>query len=182
MRCFAAAGLETSRLSFRFDGTPPHCIDSSPIDLVFAFFDEPANTLESSPHSVRFEVTGTRPDGCRTYDVWMGAGERRWMQTGEQELREPPRRLVTRGWSWTDDRSKRILIISTDRRFSVDGDATRVDVEVDGRLEQPLRHPLQAVTNWLTGGYAARVRAPILVVAKRIEALHGLAADVTSSG
>ena len=150
----------------------------APVEMVFAFFDEPATTLESSPHAERFEVTGTSPDGCRTYDVWMGAGERRWMQTVEQVLREPPKRLVTRGWSWTDDRSKRMLTISTDRRFSADGNATRVDVVVDAQLEQPLRHPLQAVTNWLRGGATQReFEHQLLLVAKRVEALNGLATD-----
>lgn len=70
---------------------------------VFAFFDDPSNTLEFHPHAERFEVIDEQPNGRRTYDVWMHSDTNEWMQTVEQVLREPPTRLVTRGGSWTTD-------------------------------------------------------------------------------
>lgn len=100
----------------------------------------------------------------------MRAGKRRWTQTVEQVLREPPHRLATHAWTWTDDRSKRMLVIVTDRRFTVDGDSTRVDVTVKTRLERPLRHPLQALRNWLYRGAAQReFEHQLSLIAKRIE-------------
>ena len=91
----------------------------APIDDVFAFFDEPGNALEFSPHAERVEVIDQRPDGRRTYDVVMRADSREWMQTIEQVLREPPTRLVTRGGSWESDRSNLGLRVTTDRRLSL---------------------------------------------------------------
>ena len=143
----------------------------APIDRVFAFFDDPANTVETSPHAERFEVIDMKPDGRRTYDVWMPADDRDWMQTIEQVLREPPHRLITRGGSWTADRSECLLTIVTDRQFSADGDGTRVYVTIETRLCRPLRHPLQALRNWLQSGYAQReFEHRFALIAKRIEA------------
>ena len=128
----------------------------APIDAVFAFFDEPGDTLEFNPHAERFEVIDQRPDGRRTYDVTMRSDATKWMQTVEQIVREPPTRLVTRGGSWTTNRDKWLLIVTTDRRLSVVGDGTRIDVVIESRLNQPLRRPLQAMRNWLWRGATQR--------------------------
>ncbi|MBA2382839.1 MAG: hypothetical protein H0V73_12080 [Chloroflexi bacterium] len=91
----------------------------------------------------------------------------------EQVLREPPTRLVTRGRSWTTDRRSWLLTITTDRRFSVEGDGTRIDVTIESRLDQPLRRPLQAVRNWLWRGAAQQeFEHQLTLIAKRLEAAH----------
>jgi hypothetical protein len=124
----------------------------APIDEVFAFFDDPAQTLEVNAHAVSLEVVELQPDGRRTYDVVMGAGVKRWMQTVEQVTRIPPTRLVTKGGSWTTDRRKWLLTITTDRRFTGEADGTRVEITIDYTLDRPLRRPLQAIRNWLYRG------------------------------
>jgi hypothetical protein len=145
----------------------------APIDQVFSFFDDPANTVEFSPHAERFDVIDHQPDGRRTYDVWMRSDARHWMQTVEQVLREPPHRLITRGGSWTSDRSKWLLTITTDRHFSVEGHGTRIDATIETQLDQPLRRPLQAVSNFLQRGAAQRqAEHQLALVAKRIEEHH----------
>lgn len=103
----------------------------APIEDVFAFFDDLSYTLEFNPHAERIDVVHHKPDGRRTYDVVMRSDTNEWMQTVEQVLREPPTRLVTRGGSWTNDRRKWLLTIATDRRFSVDGDGTRIDITIE---------------------------------------------------
>ena len=143
----------------------------APIDEVFAFFDDPSSTLEFNPHAERFEVVDQQPDGRRTYDVVMRSHAKEWMQTVEQVLREPPTRLVTRGGSWTSDRRKWLLTITTDRRFSVEGDGTRVDLTIDSRLDQPLRRPMHAVRDWIWRGAARReFEHQLALIAKRLEA------------
>jgi uncharacterized protein YndB with AHSA1/START domain len=145
----------------------------APIEEVFAFFDDPANTLEFNPHAERFDVIDHQPDGRRTYDVVMHSDTNDWMQTVEQVLREPPTRLVTRGGSWTTDRRSWLLTITTDRRFSVEGDGTRIDVTIESRLDQPLRRPLQAVRNWLWRGAAQQeFEHQLALIAKRLDAAH----------
>jgi carbon monoxide dehydrogenase subunit G len=128
----------------------------APIEEVFDFFDDPDNTLEFNEHAERFEVVEVRPDGRRTIDVVMQAGRKRWMQTVEQVVRDPPTRLTTRGGTWTTQRDQLILKATTDRRFSVEGDGTRVDVAIDLRLQRPLQRPFWAVLGWLQRGAARR--------------------------
>jgi hypothetical protein len=48
----------------------------------------------------------------------------------ERVFSEPPTRLITRGGSWTVDRHRWLLTITTDRRFSEEGDGTRIDVTI----------------------------------------------------
>jgi hypothetical protein len=143
----------------------------APIDEVFSFFDDPHSTLEFNPHAERFEIVDQQPDGRRTYDVVMHSDTSEWMQTVEQVLREPPKRLITRGGSWTVDRDHWLLTITTDRRFSEEGDGTRIDVTIESRLDQPLRRPLQALRNWLWRGAAQQeFEHQLALIAKRLEA------------
>jgi hypothetical protein len=143
----------------------------APIDEVFSFFDDPGSTLEFNPHVERFEVVDQQPDGRRTYDVVMRSDTNEWKQTVEQVLREPPTRLVTRGGSWTTDRRHWLLTITTDRRFSAEGDRTRVDVTIESRLDRPLRRPFQAVRNWLwRGATRQEFEHQLALIAKRLEA------------
>ncbi len=143
----------------------------APIERVFAFFDDPANTVAVSPHAQRFEVIAVTADGRRTYDIWIRSVDKEWMQTVEQVLREPGSRLVTRGWSWTNDRSKAALRITTDRQFSEAGRGTRVFATIDAHVDQPLRHPVPWLRNTLARGYAqAEFEHQLAVIAKRIEA------------
>ena len=143
----------------------------APIDEVFSFFDDPGSTLQFNPHAEGFDVIDRRSDGRRTYDVVMRSDTKEWMQTVEQVLREPPTRLLTRGGSWTGDRHRWLLTITTDRRFSVEGDGTRVDVTIETRLDDPLRRPLMAIRNWLWRGAAQQgFEHQLALIAKRIEA------------
>jgi len=143
----------------------------APIDEVFAFFDDPGSTLEFNPHAERFEVVDQQPDGRRTYDVVMRSDAKEWTQTVEQVLREPPTRLVTRGGSWAFDRGKWLLTITTDRRFSVEGGGTRIDVTIESRLDQPWRRPVQALRNRLWRGAASQeFEHQLALIAKRLEA------------
>jgi len=143
----------------------------APINEVFSFFDDPGRTLEFNPHAGRLEVVDQQPDGRRTYDVVMHSDTNQWMQTVEQVLRNPPTRLVTRGGSWTIDRHHWLLTITTDRRFSEEGDGTRIDVTIESRLDQPLRRPLQALRNSLWRGAARReFEHQLALIANRLEA------------
>lgn len=143
----------------------------APIEEVFAFFDDLGKTLEFNPHAERFEVVDQQPDGRRTYEVVMRSETNEWMQTVEQVLREPPTRLVTRGGSWTRDRHRWLLTITTDRRFSIEGDGTRVQVTIESRLDQPFRRPLHAVRNWLWRGAARQeFEHQLALMAKHLEA------------
>ncbi len=125
---------------------------AAPIQDVFAFFDDPANTLEFNTHARRFEVVAVQPDGRRTIDFEMNSGAKTWMQTVEQEVREPPTKLVTRGGTWTSDRRTFLMTVTTDRSFSVEGDGTRLDVTVEFRLDQPWRRPFWTVLSWIQRG------------------------------
>jgi uncharacterized protein YndB with AHSA1/START domain len=144
---------------------------AAPIENVFAFFDDPHNTIAYSPHARRVKVIETRADGCRTYDVWMQGHDKAWMQTVEQVLREPPRRLVNRSWSWSDDRSKRVLSITSDRQFSEDVGNTFARVWIDVSLVQPLRRPFDAARNLIfRGATQLEFEHQLDVIGKRIEA------------
>lgn len=46
----------------------------APVDEVFAFFDDPANTMTVNEHAVRFRIVDTEPDGRRTFEIVMRAG------------------------------------------------------------------------------------------------------------
>jgi uncharacterized protein YndB with AHSA1/START domain len=145
----------------------------APVEDVFAFFDDTANTIRLNNHAVRFEVVDAQPDGRRTFDIVMRAGSNEWMQTVEELVYEPPTRLVTRGGSWTTDRRHWLLTITTDRRLSPESDGTRVDVTIDTKLVQPLRHPAQAIRNWLGRGAAqAEFERQLALMAERLEAQH----------
>lgn len=146
---------------------------SAPIDEVYSFFSDPASTLQFNEHAVRFQVVHAQPDGRRTFDVLMRAGSNEWTQTVEELVDEPPIRLVTRGGSWTTDRRQWLLTITTDRRFSREGDGTRVEITIDFKLGQPLRHPAQAIGNWLRRGAArAEFERQLALMAERLEAQH----------
>jgi uncharacterized protein YndB with AHSA1/START domain len=145
----------------------------APLEHVFSFFDDPSNTIEFNEHAVQFDSVDVQPDGRRTVDVVMGAGSRQWMQTVEQVLRDPPRRLITSGSTWSTDRGHHLLTVTTDRRFSAEGDGTRVDVIIHSRLHQPLRRPVQAIVNWLQrGATQAEFERQLGLIAKRIEERH----------
>ena len=44
----------------------------APIDEVFAYFDDPANTLEFTSHAKSFDVVSVAPDDRRTFDAICG--------------------------------------------------------------------------------------------------------------
>ena len=146
----------------------------APVGEVFAFFDDPANTMQVNEHATRYEVVDAQADGRRTFDITMRAGAKEWMQTIEQVVREPPTRLTTRGGSWTTDRRDWLLTVTTDRRFSTEGDGTRVDVTIDSRLDHPYRRPVRAIQNWLQRGVAqAEFEHQLASIAARIEGVVG---------
>ena len=146
----------------------------APIDEVFAFFDDPKNTLAVNEHTVRFEIVDEQPDGRRTFEVVMRAGAKEWTQTIEQVVREPTTRLTTQGGSWTTDRREWVLTVCTDRRFSIEGDGTRVDVTVETRLDHPFRRPFQAILNWLhQGATRTEFEYQLDLIAARIEGVSG---------
>ena len=148
----------------------------APIEDVFAFFDDFAKTKEFNVHAVRFEVVDAQPDGRRTVEVVMRAGAREWMQTIEQVIREPPTRLVTRGGTWTTDRRRRLLTVTTDRRFTTEADGTRVHVTIESRLDHPLRRPFWAILNWLHRGATRReFEHQLNLIRARIEGAPGSA-------
>ena len=93
-----------------------------------------------------------------------------WMQTVEQIIRERPTRLVTRGGSWTTVRGDWLLTVTTDRRFTTEGDATRVEITIDSRLDHPFLRPAQAIRNRLREG-ATRTEFDyqLELMARRIE-------------
>jgi hypothetical protein len=142
----------------------------APIEEVFAHFDDPANMVHVNEHAVHYEIVDVLPDGRRTYDVMMRAGAKEWTQTIEQVVREPHDRLTTRGGSWTTDRRSWLLTVTADRRFSTEGNGTRVDVIIDAKLDRPYRRPVQAIQNWLHRSAArADSEDQLAVIAARIE-------------
>jgi hypothetical protein len=143
---------------------------SAPIHVVFAYFDDPANTLQVNEHAVCYEVVDEQPDGRRTFDVTMRAGTEDWMQTVEQVVREPHSRLMTRGGSWTTDRRDWLLTVTTDRRLATEGDGTHVDVTIESTLNRPFRRPFQTIRNWLQrGATRAEYEYQLEAIADRIE-------------
>jgi polyketide cyclase/dehydrase/lipid transport protein len=148
----------------------------APIEDVFAFFDDFAKTMEFNVHAVRFEVVDAQPDGRRTVDVLMRADPKEWMQTIEQVIRKPPTRLVTRGGTWTTDRRRWLLTVTTDRRFTRETDGTRVTVTLENRLVHPLRRPHWAILNWLHQGATRReFEHQLNLIGARIEGAPGSA-------
>lgn len=142
----------------------------APIDDVFGFFDDQAKTMEFNAHAVDLEVVDVQPDGRRTFDIVMRSDAMTWMQTVEQVVRERPTRLVTRGGSWTTDRRHWVLTFTADRRFTTEGDGTRVDVTFDIHLDHPFRRPLQAIRNWLyQGATRTELEHQLVLMARRIE-------------
>ncbi len=121
----------------------------APVEDVFTFFDDQANTMEFNAHAVSLEVVDVQPDGRRTVDIAMKSDALEWIQTVEQVIREPPTRLLTRGGSWTTERGNWILTVTTDRRFTPEGDGTRLEITIDGRLDHPFLRPAQAIRNRL---------------------------------
>jgi len=164
------AAAQAQALSFAAMEVKLSRLIRAPIEEVFAYFDDPAHMVQVNEHAGRFEVVDAQPDGRRTYDVTMRAGSREWMQTTEQVVREPPTRLMTRGGSWTSDRRHWLLTVTTDRRFSIEGDGTRVDVIIEARLDRPYRRPVQALRNWLYRGAArAEFEHQLAAIAALIE-------------
>jgi hypothetical protein len=119
------------------------------VEEVFAFFDDPANTLTFSDHAVGFHIVEAHPDGRRTFDVAMRAGRNDWTQTIEQVIREPPARLTTRSGSWNTDRGDWLITAITDRRFSTEDEGTRVDVTIEMQVHNPFRRLVYSTSNWL---------------------------------
>jgi hypothetical protein len=147
------------------------------IEDVFGFFDDPARTLEFNAHAVGLELVDVQPDGRRTFDVVMRSDAMEWMQTVEQVIRQQPTRLMTRGGSWTTDRRHWLLTVTTDRRFTTEGDGTRVDVTIESGLDNPFRRPLQAIRNWLQqGATRTEFEHQLELMARRIEDPEGPAA------
>jgi hypothetical protein len=140
----------------------------APIDEVFAFFDDPDNTLEFNDHAESFTLVEVQPDGRRTIDIAMRSGSASWVQTYEQVIREPPVRLVTEGHTWTTDRDRPTLALVTDRRLSAEGDGTRLSVTVGVRT--PGR-PVQSVLNWIRrGAFKAELEHQLSAIAERFAA------------
>src|SRR5258706_16435080 len=121
------------------------------IDDVFDFLDDPASMLtvggHAAEHSQGIDLVGTQPDGRRTFDIRMRAGSREWVQSVEQVLRERPTRLVTRGWTWTENRNDPYLSVTTDRQLTSESGGTRVAMTV--QYEPHKRSLLAFAVNWL---------------------------------
>ncbi len=146
----------------------------APVEDVFAFFDDQANTMEFNAHAVSLEVVDVQPDGRRTVDIVMKSDALEWMQTVEQVIRERPTRLVTRGGSWTDERGNWLLTVTTDRRFTSEGDGTRVEITIDSRLDHPFLRPAQAIRNRLRqGATRTEFEHQLEFMARRIEGRRG---------
>jgi hypothetical protein len=146
----------------------------APIDEVFAFFDDPLKMLEFNEHAVHFDVVDAKPDGRRTFDVVMRAGAKQWRQTVEQVIREPPTRLMTRGGTWSTDRRRWLLTVTTDRRFSADGDGTLLDATIETTVDDPFHHPFGAILNWVQQGAAkAEFERQLDAITARIEGVVG---------
>jgi hypothetical protein len=148
---------------------------AAPVEEVFAFLDEPMNIVEFQEHAKshlqQVDLVETLPDGRRTFDFQMRAGPRAWMQTVKQVLREPPTRLVSDGWTWTKDRDRRVLTLTSDRRLAADSDGTRLETTIETRLEHPWRNPFAVVVGWLTrGAFRLEQEHALHFMAEHIEA------------
>lgn len=126
----------------------------APIEDVFDFLDDPVNAVRLSEHTADhaagIEVVDSKPDGRRTVDIRMRAGNREWVQTIEQVVRERPTRLVTRGGTWQGSRDAVVLAVTTDRRLSAGPDGTHLTVTVDYQPGSPSL--VQAARLWLQRG------------------------------
>ena len=153
----------------------------APIEDVFDFFDDQANTLEFNAHAASLEVVDIQPDGRRTFDIVMRSDTLQWMQTVEQVIRERPTRLRTRGGSWTTDRDQWLLTVTMDRWFTVEGDGTLMDV-IDSRLDRPFLRPAQAIRNRLQeGATRTEFEHQLEFIARRIEGRGGPTAPRSAS-
>jgi hypothetical protein len=130
----------------------------APIEEVFDFLDDPANTIRLNEHVVshleRSDIVETLPDGRRTVDLHMRRGNQAWVQTIRQVIRERPGRLVSEGGTWTTDRNDLVLAIRTDRRLASVPSGTRLDVTIEGETGRP---SLLAHARLLLQGDFARV-------------------------
>jgi uncharacterized protein YndB with AHSA1/START domain len=128
------------------------------IEDVFDFLDDAANVIKlgghAAGHVAGIEVVDSKPDGRRTVDIRMRAGDREWVQTIEQVVRERPTRLVTRGGTWQESRDAVILAITTERRLSPGPDGTIVTLMVD--YEPGRQSRVQAARVWLQRGATRR--------------------------
>lgn len=131
---------------------------SAPIEVVFAFYDDPANVarLRDDPELVRSDVREVRPDGSRTFDLTFRDAHSQWVQTYIQDVREAPYRHVIRAWTWTADRAKPIAAQRTERRLVAVGLGTRVELDAEMHYPDPWRHLPEVVSAWLWGYAAAR--------------------------
>jgi hypothetical protein len=124
------------------------------LEEVFDFLDEPANGLglggHAAEHVAGIQVVGTEPDGRRTFDLRMRAGQRTWTQTIRQVVRQRPNRLLTEGWTWVTDRNDPYLVVTNDRRLSLQDGETRVDVAIHYELRK--RSLLASAVGWLQRG------------------------------
>lgn len=130
----------------------------APIEDVFDFLDDPANAIRLSEHAADhaagMEVVDSKPDGRRTVDIRMRAGNREWVQTIEQTVRERPTRLVTRGGTWEESRDAIVLAVTTDRRLSARPDGTHLTLTVDFEPGSPSL--VQGARLWLQRGATRR--------------------------
>jgi uncharacterized protein YndB with AHSA1/START domain len=126
----------------------------APIEDVFDFLDDPANAVRLSEHAADhaagIEVIDSKPDGRRTVDIRMRAGNREWVQTIEQIVRERPTRLVTRGGTWQESQDAVVLAVTTDRRLSTGPDGTHLTLTVDYEPGRPSL--VQSARLWLQRG------------------------------
>ena len=114
----------------------------APIEAVFDFLDDPANTLRLGGHAaehVASVVVVAEQDGRRTFDLKMQAGPKTWSQTVQQTVRDRPARLDTHGWTWVSDRNDPYLQVTTERTLTREAEGTRVSTTV---TYTPRKRPL----------------------------------------
>jgi len=105
------------------------------IEEVFDFLDNPSNTIGLGGHAAEhvrgITEVATDDAGRRTFDFKMQAGPRTWTQTLQQVVRDRPTRLVTRSWTWVNDREDPALVVMTDRRLVVESGGTRLSMTIE---------------------------------------------------
>ena len=157
-----------------------------PIEEAFAFFDDPVRTLEfqeqAKAHFQRADVIEVQPDGRRTIDLFMRAGTRQWVQTIVQEVRQPPTRQVGRSYTWTNDRSRHLSSLSTDRRFATEPGGTRINLVVEFNVERQRLRPVALLLNQLWGNRAFQVQQEhaLHFIAEYLEERHRATARVVA--